>query len=136
VGSRLLPLVLATAALAAGAAGLRGAALWLGLAAVPAAAAAAFVAVSDALEGRPALLRAVTAGAALVLLILASAARAGAPSGASPSPLASWALVLALLVYGVPLVAWVLEPVRLPRTTRQRRRLRPAEVDELLSRAA
>ena len=137
LGSRLLPLALATAALAAGSAGLGGLALWLGLLAVPAAAAAAFVAVSDALEGRPARLAAVASGVALGLLVLASAVRAGAPTGGGVSPLATWALFLALLAYGVPLVAWVLEPVRVPRRTRLApRRLRPAEVDELLSRAA
>jgi hypothetical protein len=137
VGSRLLPLVLATAALAAGSAGLGGLALWLGLLTVPTAAAAAFVAVSDALEGRPARLSAVTGCVALALVVLASAARAGAPTGAGVSPLATWALFLALLAYAVPLVAWVLEPVRvLHRTRPARRRLRPAEVDELLSRAA
>ena len=137
MGSRLLPLVLATAALAAGAGGLGGLAIWLGLLAVPAAAGATFVAVSDALEGSPALLRALTSSVALALVVLASAARQSAPTGAAASPLATWALVLALLAYAVPLVAWVLEPVGVPRRTRpQRRRLRPAEVDELLSRAA
>jgi hypothetical protein len=136
VGSRLLPLVLATAALAAGAVGLGGLALWLGLLAVPAAAAAAFVAVSDTLEGRPALLRAVTSGLALGLVVLASAVRENAAAGATSSPLATWALLLALFAYGVPLVVWVFEPVRMPGTTRPQRRLRPAEVDELLSRAA
>ena len=136
VGSRLLPLVLATAALAAGAAGLGGLALWLGLLTVPAAAAAAFVAASDALEGRPARLRAVAGGVALALVVLASAARENAPTGAAPSPLATWALLLALLAYAAPLLAWVLEPVGVPRRTRRQRRLRPAEVDELLSRAA
>ena len=137
MGSRLLPLVLATAALAAGAVGLGGLALWLGLLAVPEAAAAAFVAVSDTLEGRPALLRAMTSGLALALVVLASAARENAPTGAAASPLATWALLLALLSYGVPLLAWVLEPVRVPTArTRPQRRLRPAEVDELLSRAA
>ena len=136
LGSRLLPLALAAAALAAGEAGLRGLALWLGLLAVPVAAAAAFVAVSDVLDGRPALLRAVTSGFALVLLILASATRENAPSGAVASPLATWALLLALLAYAIPLVAWVLVPVGVRRRTRPRRRLRPAEVEELLSRAA
>ena len=136
VGSRLLPLVLATAALAAGTVGLDGLALWIGLLAVPAAAAAAFVAVSDTLEGRPALLRAVTSGLALALVVVASASRESAPAGASPSPLATWALVLALLAYGVPLVVWVFQPVRLPGRAAVQRRLRPAEVDELLSRAA
>jgi hypothetical protein len=137
VGSRLLPLVLATAALAAGSAGLGGLALWLGLLTVLAAAAAAFVAVSDALEGRPARLSAVSCVAALALVVLASSARAGAPTGGAVPPLATWALFLALLAYAIPLVAWVLEPVRLARRTRPaHRRLRPAEVDELLSRAA
>jgi len=137
VGSRLLPLVLATAALAAGISGLGGLALWLGLLAVPVAAASAFVAVSDVLEGRPALLRAVTTGMALALLIVASAVRENAAIGSAPSPLATWALLLGLLAYGVPLLAWVLEPMRVPRRTRRpQRRLRPAEVDELLSRAA
>jgi hypothetical protein len=139
VGSRLLPLVLATVALAAGQLGLGGLALWIGLAVVPAAAAAAFVSVSDVLEGRPALLTAVTSGLALGLVVLASASRSSAATGAAVSPLATWALVLALLAYTVPLVAWVLEPVRMPRgrtSSQRRRRLRPAEVDELLSRAA
>lgn len=139
MGSRLLPLVLATAALAAGQLGLGGVALWVGLTVVPAAAAAAFVAVGAVLEGRPGMLAAVTSGIALGLVVLASASRSSAPAGGSVSPLATWALVLALLAYGVPLVAWVLEPVRMPhrRTSSQRRRrLRPAEVDELLSRAA
>ena len=136
MGSRLLPLVLATAALAAGAIDLGGLALWLGLLAVPAAAASAFVAVSDTREGQPALLRAVTSGVALALVVLASAARENSPTGGAVSPLATWALLFALLVYGVPLLAWVLEPVRVPQRTRPRRRLRPAEVDEFLSRAA
>jgi hypothetical protein len=136
VGSRLLPLVLATAALSAGAVGFGGLALWIGLLAVPASAAAAFVAVSDTLEGRPALLRAVTSGLALALVVIASAARENAPAGGSPSPLVTWALLLALFAYGVPLVVWVFEPVRVPGRTRPQRRLRQAEVDELLSRAA
>jgi hypothetical protein len=137
VGSRLLPLVLATAALTAGAAGLGGLALWLGLLTVPVAAAAAFNVVSDALDGRPARLQALTSGTALALVVLASAVRESAPTGAAVSPLATWALLLALLAYAVPLVAWVLEPVRVPRRTqRAQRRLRPAEVEELLSRAA
>ena len=137
MGSRLLPLVLATAALAAGAVGLDWFALWFGLLAVPAAAAAAFVAVSDSLEGRRAPWRAVTSGVALVLVVVASAARENAPTGAGASPIATWGLLLAMLAYGVSLVAWVLEPMRVPRrVARPQRRLRPAEVDELLSRAA
>ena len=136
MGSRLLPLVLATAALAAGAAGLGGLALWLGLLVVPAAAAAAFVAISDTLEGRPALLSAVTSGVALVLVVVASAARQNTPTGGAASPLATWGLVLALLAYGVPFVAWVLEPHACAAEDASAAPLRPAEADELLSRAA
>jgi hypothetical protein len=137
VGSRLLPLVLALVALVAGAAGLGGLALWICLLTVPAAAAAAFVAVSDVLEGRRALLRAGTSGLALALLVLTSATRENAPRGAAPSPLAMWALLLALLAYTVPIVVWVLAPMRVSRRPQpHRRRLRAAEVDELLSRAA
>jgi hypothetical protein len=136
LGSRLLPLALATAALAAGVSGLPGLALWVGLLAVPAAAAAAFVAVSDVLEGRSSHLRAAACGVALGLVVVASAARSNAPTGASASPLATWALLLALVAYAVPLVAWLIQPARVPRQARSRRRLRPAEVDELLSRAA
>jgi hypothetical protein len=136
LGSRLLPLALATAALAAGAAGLGTLALWLGLLTVAAAASVAFVAVSDVLEERAPRLQAVACALALGLTLLASAARASAPTGSGSSPIATWALVLALGAYAVPLVAWMLRPARIPREARSRRRLRPAEVDELLSRAA
>jgi hypothetical protein len=136
LGSRLLPLALATAAFAAGAGGLETLALWLGLLTVPAAAAAAFVAVSDVLDGRPSHLRAVTSGVALALVVVASASRSNAPTAATASPIATWALFFALIAYAVPLVVWVLQPVRVPRQARSRRRLRAAEVDELLSRAA
>ncbi|HET7566857.1 MAG TPA: hypothetical protein VFJ91_02625 [Gaiellaceae bacterium] len=115
MGSRLLPLSLAAVALAAEAGGLARLALYLGLIAVPPAAAAAFVSVSDALEGRPALLRAVTNGLALTLVVVASAVRENAAHGAGVPPLATYALVGALAAYLVPVVAWVLEPVRLPR---------------------
>src|SRR5262245_59972389 len=136
MGSRLLPLVLATAVLVAGAAGVGRLALWLGLLAVPFAAAAAFAAVTDVLEGSPALLRAVTSATALALLVLASAVRENTATGVPVSHLATWALVAAVLAYVVPAVVWVLEPVRVPRRAKPQRRLRPSEVEELLSRAA
>jgi hypothetical protein len=114
MGSRLLPLGLAIGALAAGAAGLPGLALYLGLLAVPFAAAAAFIAVSDVLEERPALLRAVTNGLALTLVVTSSAVRQNAPHGAAVPPLVTYALLGALLAYAVPAVAWILEPLRSP----------------------
>lgn len=135
MGSRVLPLTLATAAFAAGAAGFSGLALWLGLLAIPAAAATVFVAISDTLEGRPTLLRAVTSGTALGLLVIASAARANAVGG-TPR-LATWALLLALLSFSAPLVAWVLEPVKVTRRRPERRRRLPAvETTEVFDRAA
>jgi hypothetical protein len=78
----------------------------------------------------------VTSGLALALVVVASAARSNAPTAAAASPIAMWALFLALVSYAVPFVAWVLRPARVPGPARSRRRLRPAEVDELLSRAA
>lgn len=116
MGSRLLPLTLATAALAAGAGGLSRFALYLGLLAVPPAAGAAFVAISDALEGRPAVLRACTNGLALLLVVVASAVRENAPHGAGIPPLATYALTAALLAYLLPTVVWLLEPAWQPRS--------------------
>ena len=115
MGSRLLPLGLVLATLAAGAVGADGPALYLGLLLVPCAAAAAFVAISDALEGRRAMLRAVTNGLALTFAVVASAVRENATHGGGLPPLVSWSLTAALVAYAVPAVAWVLEPVRLPR---------------------
>jgi hypothetical protein len=121
--------------------GLGGLALWLGLLAVPAAAAAAFVAISDTLEGRPALIYAATNSLALGFIVLECAVRSNAAVGAAASPLATWALFAALLAYGVPVVAWVLEPVKVTRTRPERRRRpRPAveleAVAEIVERAA
>jgi uncharacterized membrane protein len=113
MGSRLLPFSLTVVTIAAAAGGAQHVALYLGLLAVPAAAAAAFVGVSDVIEGRPALLRAVTSGFALTLLVAASAVRENAPRGASVPPFATYAVVVALLAYLVPVVVWVLEPLRL-----------------------
>ncbi len=131
VGSRLLPLALATAALAAATVGLGGLALWLGLLAVPVAAAASFVAVSDVLEGRPGLLAAVTSSLALCFIVLGCAVRSNAVAGTGAPPLATWALFAALLAYSVPAFAWVLEPVKVTRTKPQRRRRRPRPAVEL-----
>ena len=115
MGSRLLPLSLAVAALAAESAGLTGLALYVGLVAVPPAAAAAFVAISDALEGKAAVLRASSNGLALLLAVVSSAVRFNAPHGSGAPALATYALIGAIAAYLVPTVAWVLEPVRLPR---------------------
>ena len=126
VGSRLLPLVLATAALAAGAAGLGGLALWLGLLAVPAAAAAAFVGGQRHARGTAcaAACRDERRGARCSSSWPRRRGRTPRPDVRRPRSRPG-ALVLALLAYGVPLVAWVLEPMRVPQRTRPQRRLRP-----------
>jgi hypothetical protein len=116
MGSRLLAPGLAFGALLADAGGVHGLAFWLVLLALPAAA-AAFVGVSDALAGMGAL-RGVTAALALVLLVLGSAAREGAPRGASVPALAVSSVVLALVCYGIPALVWLLEPLRPVRTAR------------------
>ena len=117
MGSRLLPLALAAGALLADALGLHRSASYLVLFAVVAAAAAAFVGVADVLEGKPARLRAIGASGALALLVLGAAARATAPLGASVPALAASTLVAALVLYSLPVVGWVLEPLRPRRRT-------------------
>ena len=120
-----MPVSLALATLAVGALGLWQFALLLGFVAVAAAAAAAFVAISDVLENRPARLRAFTCAFSLVLLVAASADRYGAPRGAPAPRFAAFAIVAALVVYAVPLVVWVLEPLVVrPRAKRSRPRVR------------
>lgn len=142
MGSRLLPLGLVTVAFAAGTLGLEGLALWLGFFAIPAAAAAAFVSVSDRLEGKARLVHAVSNSLALAFIVLESAVRSNAAVGGAAPPLATWALLAALLAYSVPTVAWVLEPMKVTRTRPQRRRRRPRpvavelETAEILERAA
>jgi hypothetical protein len=83
------------------------------LVAIPCAAGAAFVAVSDLLEGRPALVRTITTVGALVCCLVASAVRHGAPAGAAVPALALSAVVAAVVLYAVPILLWVLQPVSL-----------------------
>jgi len=126
------------AAFAAGTLGLGGLALWLGLFAVPAAAAAAFVAVSDLLEDQLGLLRAATSSLALGFIVLESAVRSNA-AGSSVPRLATWALLAALCAYSLPAVAWALEPVKVTQTKPERRRRRTRvelEPVEIFERAA
>jgi hypothetical protein len=104
--------------------------LWIGLFAIPAAAAGSFVAISDLLEGTSALMPAVTSSLALAFIVLGCAVRSNAAVGTAAPPLATWALVAALLAYSVPVFAWVLEPVKVTRTKPERRRRRPRPVVE------
>ena len=114
MGSRLLPLSLALGALLADAAGAHRIAFYLVLLAIPGAAAAAFIGAGDAFEGKGAWLRGISTTLALTLLVLGSAVRENAPHGAAVPSLAVSAVVAAIVVYGMPALAWVLEPF-LPR---------------------
>ena len=116
MGSRLLPFLLVVGALLADGGSAHRAAYYLVLLAVPAAAAAAFVGVADVLEGKPALARGITTSVSLVLLVLGCAARAGAPAGATVPKIAISAAVAAVVLYAVPLVGWLFEPLHLRKT--------------------
>jgi hypothetical protein len=111
MGSRLLPLSLALGAFAADAAGLHRIATYLVLLAVVGAAAAAFVGVGEWIEGKGGLVRAGSSTLALALLLLGSAVRTAAPTGSHVPALALSTLVLAALVYVLPLAAWLIEPI-------------------------
>jgi hypothetical protein len=119
MGSRLLAPGIALAALLADATGIHGLAFWLVLLALPAAAASSFVGISDALAGHARLLPALTSSLALALLVVGSAVRESAPRGGHVPALAVSTIVLALICYALPGVAWLLaEPLRSLRTAR------------------
>ena len=112
MGSRLLPLCLATGALLADATGVHHIAFYLVLLAVVGAAAAAFVGVGDLLEGTGGLVRASTTGLSLALLVLGSAVRANAAVGGHVPAVAISAVAGAVLVYSLPALGWLFQPVR------------------------
>jgi hypothetical protein len=118
MGSRLLPLSLAIGALTADATGLHHIAFYLVLLAVVGAAAAAFVGVGDFLEGTGGLVRAATTGLALALLVLGSAVRANAAVGSHLPTVAVSAVVASVIVYALPLLGWLFEPLT-PRPARR-----------------
>jgi hypothetical protein len=95
---RALPAVLGLGAVIADVVGSHGVALALTLGAIPAAFALALECYGDALEARCGLGRALTAGAALVLLVFSAALRSPAVVGGVPQ-LAVSALVVTLLLY-------------------------------------
>ncbi|MGZ4354314.1 MAG: hypothetical protein ACXVZ4_12280 [Gaiellaceae bacterium] len=126
MSSRLFPFSLALGALVAGAAGSDRLAFYLVLLTIPTAAAASFVAVSDALEGRAARLRAVSTSVALALLVIGSTVRASAPRGGHVPAFAVSTLVAAMILYTLPALVWMLEPLRLrPRPAHVRVRTLP-----------
>lgn len=120
--SSLLAPGLALAAVLADVGGAHGLASWLVLLALPAAAATAFAAISDALDEGPRL-QAVTGCLALVLLVAGSTVREAAATGASVPALAVSTIVIALVCYAVPGIAWLFsEPMRSLRTATPTRR--------------
>lgn len=111
MGSRLLPLSLALGAVLADAAGVHRLGFWLVLLAIPGAAGAAFTGIGDVLDGKSAWLRGVSTTLALALLLLGSAVRQGAAEGAGVPALAISAVLGAALLYALPVLFWVLEPL-------------------------
>jgi len=111
--SRLLPLSFALGATISDTTGLHRIALWLVLLAIPGAAAAAFLAVGDVLEGKRAWTRAVTTSGSLALLLVASAVRQSAAVGHAVPALAVSAVIAAAVLYLLPALFWVLQPVSL-----------------------
>jgi len=113
MGSRLLPLSLVVGALLADGIGHHRAAYYLVLLAVVGASAAAFLGVADVIERKDgAWLRGVTTSLALAFLVVGAMVRANMADGAPVPKVAISAAVAALVVYGLPLVVWLLEPLR------------------------
>ena len=111
MGSRLLPLTLALAALGADTAGAHRLAFYCVLLAIVGAAAAAFVAVGDYLAGHGSLVTSVSCALALVVLLVGSAFRSAAALGAGIPVLALSTLVMAALLYTLPLWGWLFAPL-------------------------
>jgi hypothetical protein len=109
--TRVLPALLAVAALAADVSGDHGVALGLALASIPAGFAFMLEAYGDALEARCGGLRPLVAGGALLFLLLSAALRSPAVVGGVPQ-IAVSALVIALLLYASLALAAVLQAGR------------------------
>lgn len=108
MGSRLLPLSLALGASLTDAGGFHQLGGLLVLLAIP----CSLAAVCEAVAARGWLRSTLNAGA-LVLLVVASAVRHAAPVGAHIPPLALSAVIAAAILYVVPVLVWVLQPVTL-----------------------
>jgi hypothetical protein len=103
------------AALLADVSGTHGLAGWLVLIALPCAAGAAFVGISDLLEGKGRL-PGISSAAALALVVLGSTVREHAARGGHVPTLAVTALVAAVAAYALPALVWVLDPPDASRT--------------------
>jgi hypothetical protein len=111
MGSRLLPLSLVLGALAADGGGVHRLSFYLVLLAVVGAAAAAFVAVGDYLAGHGSLAASVSCSLAVVALLVGSALRSAAAVGAGIPVLAVSTLVMAAVLYTLPLWGWLFAPL-------------------------
>jgi hypothetical protein len=108
MGSRLLPLSLALGAIFADTAGLHSIAALVLLVAIP----CALAAVCEAVASRG-WLRSALNSASLVLLVVASTVRHAAPVGGHVAPTALSAVIAAAILYLLPVLFWVLQPVSL-----------------------
>jgi hypothetical protein len=108
MGSRLLPLSLALGAILADTAGAHGIAALVLLVAIP----FALGAVCEAVASRG-WARSVLNSGSLVLLVVASAVRQAAPVGGHVAPAAISAVIAAAILYLLPVLFWVLQPVSL-----------------------
>src|SRR5690349_12956099 len=108
MGSRLLPLSFALGAILADTAGLHQLGSIVLLASIPCALAAVCEAVAT--RGR---VRAGLSTASLLLLVVASAVRHAAPVGGHIPPAALSAVIAAAVLYLLPVLFWLLQPVSL-----------------------
>jgi hypothetical protein len=108
MGSRLLPLSFALGAIVADTAGAHGIATLVLLVSIP----CALAAVCEAVATRG-LLRSALNSASLVLLVVASTLRHAAPVGGHATPAALSAVIAAAILYLLPVLFWVLQPVSL-----------------------
>ena len=108
MGSRLLPLSLALGAIVADTAGLHGVATLVLLVSIP----CALATVCEAVATRG-WLRSALSFASLVLLVVASTVRHAAPVGGHIPPAALSAVIAAAILYLLPVLFWLLQPVSL-----------------------
>jgi hypothetical protein len=108
MGSRLLPLSLALGVILADAAGVHRIAALVLLLSIP----CALAAVCESVAARGWVRSALNSGS-LVLLVVASAVRHAAPVGGHVAPAALSAVIAAAILYLLPVLFWVLQPVSL-----------------------
>jgi hypothetical protein len=109
MGSRLLPLSFVLGAVVADALGTHRIGGWLVLLAIP----FGFAAVAEAV-GERGWLRSLTSSGALVCLLVGSAVRHAAPTGAAVPAFALSAAIGAAILYVLPVLLWLVQPTPQP----------------------